>query len=102
LRGKSWDYRLIYPDGTSKTLLTVPKYDFNWQTYYILTEPLAAPKGTRIEAIAHYDNSANNKSNPDPTKDVHWGEQTWDEMQYSGITYTLDDQPPVRKASQSE
>jgi mono/diheme cytochrome c family protein len=47
LRGKSWDYRLIYPDGTSKTLLTVPKYDFNWQTYYILTEPLAAHRGDR-------------------------------------------------------
>jgi hypothetical protein len=102
LRGKSWDYRLIYPDGTSKVLLTVPKYDFNWQTYYILAEPLAAPKGTRIEAIAHYDNSKNNKSNPDPTKDVHWGEQTWDEMQYSGITYTLDDRPPMAKAAQSE
>ena len=102
LRGKSWEYRLIYPDGSSKVLLRVPKYDFNWQTYYILAEPLAAPKGTRIEAIAHYDNSANNKSNPDPTKDVHWGEQTWDEMQYTGITYTQDDQSPMGKAAQSE
>jgi hypothetical protein len=92
LRGKSWAYRLVYPDGTSKVLLTVPKYDFNWQTYYEFAEPLAAPKGSRIEAVAHYDNSANNASNPDPTKDVHWGDQTWQEMQYSGITYTIDDQ----------
>ncbi len=91
LRGKSWEYKLVYPDGTSKVVLSVPHYDFNWQTYYIFTKPLAAPKGTRLEAVAHYDNSTNNKWNPDPTVEVHWGEQTWQEMQYTGINYTVDE-----------
>ena len=90
LRGKSWEYRLVYPDGQSQVVLSVPKYDFNWQTYYVFTTPLAAPKGSRLEATAHYDNSVNNKWNPDPKIDVRWGEQTWQEMQYSGITYYVD------------
>ncbi len=90
LRGKSWQYTLVLPDGTRKEVLSVPHYDFNWQTYYIFSTPLAAPKGSRLEAIAHYDNSPNNKFNPDPTIEVHWGEQTWQEMQYTGITYTID------------
>lgn len=90
LRGKSWEYRLIYPDGQSQVVLSVPKYDFNWQTYYVFATPLVAPKGSRLEATAHYDNSVNNKWNPDPKIDVRWGEQTWQEMQYSGITYYVD------------
>ena len=90
LRGKSWEYRLIYPDGRSEVVLSVPKYDFNWQTYYVYAKPLAVPKGSRLEATAHYDNSANNPSNPDPKIDVRWGEQTWEEMQYTGITYYVD------------
>ncbi|MGD0299168.1 MAG: thiol-disulfide isomerase [Bryobacteraceae bacterium] len=90
LRGKSWEYRLIYPDGRSEVVLAVPKYDFNWQTYYLFTTPLAVPKGSRLEATAHYDNSVNNPSNPDPKTEVHWGDQTWEEMQYSGITYYVD------------
>ncbi len=90
LRGKSWEYRAIYPDGRTEVILSVPKYDFNWQTYYTFAKPLAMPKGTRLEAEAHYDNSTSNKFNPDPTKDVRWGEQTWQEMQYTGITFTVD------------
>jgi hypothetical protein len=90
LRGKSWSYRLVYPDGRTEAVLSVPKYDFNWQTYYVFAEPLAVPKGARLEATAHYDNSAANASNPDPAKDVRWGEQTWEEMQYTGITFTVD------------
>ena len=92
LRGKSWEYRLVYPDGRSETVLSVPKYDFNWQTYYVFARPLAVPKGTRLEATAHYDNSAGNRWNPDPSIEVRWGEQTWQEMQYSGITLTIDNQ----------
>jgi hypothetical protein len=92
LRGKSWEYRLVYPDGRSETVLSVPKYDFNWQTYYVFSHPLAVPKGTRLEATARYDNSAGNRWNPDPGVDVRWGEQTWQEMQYSGITFTIDNQ----------
>jgi hypothetical protein len=90
LRGKSWEYRMTYPDGRSEVVLSVPKYDFNWQTYYHFTKPLAAPKGARLLAIAHYDNSIANRANPDPKVDVRWGEQTWEEMQYTGITYTVD------------
>jgi hypothetical protein len=90
LRGKSWEYRLTYPDGREEVVLSVPHYDFNWQTYYQYAKPLAVPKGTRLVAIAHYDNSANNKSNPNPNSEVRWGDQTWEEMQYSGITYTVD------------
>jgi len=91
LRGKSWEYRLVQPDGRSEVVLSVPKYDFNWQTYYVFAHPLAVTKGSRLEATAHYDNSAANPSNPDPKVDVRWGEQTWQEMQYSGITYSVDE-----------
>jgi hypothetical protein len=91
LRGKSWEYRLIYPDGHTEVVLSVPKYDFNWQTYYVFTKPLTVPKGARLEATAHYDNSTANPWNPDPKVEVRWGEQTWQEMQYSGITYSVKD-----------
>lgn len=90
LRGKSWEYRLTYPDGREEVVLAVPRYDFNWQTYYEFANPLAVPKGSKLLAIAHYDNSANNKANPNPAIEVKWGDQTWEEMQYSGITYTVD------------
>jgi hypothetical protein len=93
LRGKSWEYRLVYPNGSSEVVLSVPKYDFNWQTYYIFSKPLAVPKGALLEAMAHYDNSDSNPWNPDPKIEVHWGEQTWQEMQYTGITYFVDDAP---------
>ncbi len=89
LRGKSWEYRLVYPDGRKEVVLSVPKYNFNWQTYYTYAKPLAVPKGARLEATAHYDNSTANPWNPDPKVTVRWGEQTWEEMQYSGITYTV-------------
>ena len=102
LRGKSWEYRMLYPDGHSQVVLSVPKYDFNWQTYYQFATPLAVPKGAIIQAIAHYDNSANNPSNPDPKVAVHWGEQTWQEMQYTGITFTVDDQKPAEPTTGGE
>ncbi len=89
LRGKAWEYEITYPDGRTEPLLSVPNYDFNWQTYYIFQEPVRVPKGTRIAASAWYDNSAANKSNLDATVAVRWGEQTWEEMQYTGITYTV-------------
>jgi len=92
LRGKDFEYRLVYPDGTSKILLRVPRYDFNWQLNYWLKEPVAAPKGSRLECVAHHDNSVNNKFNPDPTKEVRWGPQTWEEMMIGWFDYTLDSQ----------
>jgi hypothetical protein len=90
LRGKSWEYRMVYPDGRSEVILSIPKYDFNWQTYYVFAKPLAAPKGARLEARAHYDNSTANPFNPDPKATVRWGDQTWEEMQYTGITFSVD------------
>jgi hypothetical protein len=89
VRGKRWHYALELPDGTTRSLLSVPKYDFNWQTYYMFREPIAVPKGARIVATAWYDNSAANRSNPDPTVAVRWGDQTWEEMQYTGILYSV-------------
>jgi len=80
MRGKDMTYIAHYPDGTTETLLSVPKYDFNWQITYYLAQPKLLPKGTEVEVIAHYDNSTANKYNPDPTKDVRWGDQTWEEM----------------------
>ena len=80
VRGKDMTYIAHYPDGHSETLLSVPHYDFNWQTTYELKEPKLLPKGTEIEVIAHYDNSVNNKNNPDPAHEVRWGDQTWEEM----------------------
>ena len=80
MRGKSMTYIATFPDGTKETLLSVPKYDFNWQISYELAKPRLFPKGTEIEVIAHYDNSPANKFNPDPAKDVRWGDQTWEEM----------------------
>jgi mono/diheme cytochrome c family protein len=92
VRGKDMTYIAHYPDGTSETLLSVPKYDFNWQLTYLLKTPKVLPKGTQIEVIAHYDNSPNNKFNPDPTKDVRWGDQTWEEMMI-GFFSTIADSP---------
>ena len=80
LRGKSFRYEAIYADGKTEILLDVPAYDFNWQTAYHLIKPKNLPPGTKVRGIAHYDNSANNLNNPDPTKRVHWGDQTWEEM----------------------
>jgi hypothetical protein len=97
VRGRRWNYVLALPDGTMKPLLSVPKYDFNWQTYYMFTEPLEVPKGARILSSAWYDNSTANRWNPDPKADVMWGDQTWEEMQYTGLLYSVK-QPP-RSAS---
>ena len=71
-------------------VLAVPNYDFNWQTDYIFKQPLKLPKGTVVRTSAWYDNSPANKSNPNAAIDVHWGEQTWEEMQFTALTMTLD------------
>ncbi len=81
-RGKSFEYRAIYPTGEKEVLLSVPKYDFNWQLTYYLDQQKVLPAGTVIECTAHFDNSANNKFNPDPSKEVRFGEQTWEEMMF--------------------
>jgi hypothetical protein len=93
VRGKSWEYTLVLPDGTTKNILSVPRYDFNWQTYYMFKDPLQVPKGAKILSTAVYDNSAGNRNNPDEKVDVKWGDQTWEEMQYTGILFSPVAQP---------
>lgn len=90
-RGKRFLYEVIYPDGREEVLLSVPRWDFNWQTNYIFAKPLHVPAGTRIRATAWWDNSRYNPYNPDPGKDVKWGIQTWDEMLVGWISYVYED-----------
>lgn len=79
LRGKKFEYNLVHADATRETLLRV-NYDFYWQLSYRLAEPRFLPAGTRLEAVAWYDNSRRNPHNPDPDSPVQWGEQTYNEM----------------------
>jgi hypothetical protein len=88
-RGKAMEVRVIYPDGRTEQLINVPKYDFNWQTTYVLREPMWLPAGTRLDSVAHYDNSLNNTSNPDASVLVHWGDQTTDEMHIAFLELAL-------------
>jgi hypothetical protein len=80
LRGAWFKYEALYPDGQRETLLSVPRYDFNWQTIYRLTEPKKIPAGTWILCTGGFDNSDRNPSNPNPDKRVTWGDQSFDEM----------------------
>ena len=88
LRGKDFRFEVEYPDGTREILLDVPRYDFNWQLRYDLVEPKFLPKGSRIHCVGHFDNSAGNPFNPDPTQTVRFGEQTWEEMLVGFFTAT--------------
>jgi peroxiredoxin len=94
LRGKSFEFRLVLPDGKRETLLSVPKYDFNWQSNYVLAQPRRVPKGSKLECVAHYDNSSANPNNPNPKSFVFWGDQTWDEMMLGYFDYYHADQKP--------
>lgn len=80
VRGKAFSYEAIYPDGKREMLLDIPRYDFNWQTNYELSEAKTLPPGTRVHCVAHWDNSDNNLANPDPSARVTWGDQTFEEM----------------------
>lgn len=101
LRGTGWHYEVTYPDGRKEVVLSVPNYDFNWQHEYVFATPLMLPAGSKLYAKAWYDNSARNKSNPDPTQRVTWGDQTWEEMMYTSITfYTPPAAPPTAAKNQ--
>lgn len=89
LRGKNYELRAVYPTGESETIFR-GVWNFDWQVGYQLAKPLPVPKGTRLIAIAHYDNSANNKFNPDPAKTIWWGDQNWDEMQSGFLGLVVD------------
>ena len=80
VRGKSAKYIVTFPDGREEVALWVPNYDFNWQIRYQLEEPIFMPAGSTLEAVFTYDNSPNNRHNPDPAAAVRWGDQTWEEM----------------------
>ncbi len=96
VRGKDFTYTVVYPDGRSEVILHVPNYNFNWQLDYQLQKPLFLPKGSRLDCVAHFDNSTRNKFNPDPTKAVRWGDQTWEEMMIGWYTTLRPRDPAVR------
>ena len=88
-RGKASEFVAHLPDGTQETLLSVPRYDFNWQTNYDLKEPRFLPAGTKMVHRTWWDNSARNPANPDATRDVPWGQQSWDEMLFGSVRYRV-------------
>lgn len=98
LRGKSFKYEAIYPDGSREILLDIPKYDYNWQTSYRLAKPKVMAAGSRIQCVAHFDNSKHNLANPDPTETVRWGAQSWHEMMIGYFQFSV----PVEYVSQAE
>jgi hypothetical protein len=91
-RGSSSKFEIQYPDGRVELLLSVPRYDFNWQRDYIFEKPLEVPAGAKIIHTTVYDNTAQNPANPDPGKTVTFGEQTSEEMLYGGIRYRWRDE----------
>lgn len=98
VRGRSAEYRVVYPDGRERLLFDVPNYRFDWQERYVLAEPLKIPQGSLLKYKGVFDNSADNPLNPNPDKEVYWSEQSWDEMSLGWIEYTLDKQRlPTRK-----
>ena len=90
VRGSSFDYRVVYPDGREQVMLVVPQYDFNWQLLYVLEEPLQVPAGSTILVSARYDNSVRNKYNPAPQREVVWADQSWEEMFVPFIEFAVD------------
>ena len=94
LRGKDQTAVLTWPDGRQEILLSIPKYDFMWQTYYSLAQPLKIPAGSTLTMLSHWDNSARNRFNPAPDREIFWAEQSWDEMYSSFMMYTVDSQDP--------
>ena len=99
LRGKDFKYTVVYPDGREEVILNVPRYNFAWQLNYEMKAPMKLPKGTRIDCVAHFDNSPNNKFNPDATKEVKWGDQTWEEMMIGWFTYRVPIEPTQSAAN---
>jgi hypothetical protein len=90
LRGKAMVISATYPSGHTEKLVNVPRYDFNWQLLYEFGPPKPTPRGTRLEATGVWDNSANNRYNPDPKADVRWGDQSWEEMLLAWVTLQID------------
>lgn len=110
VRGKAMNLKAVYPSGETATIFDVPNYDFNWQITYVLEKPMTLPKGTKLEAVGTWDNSANNRFNPDPKSEVRWGDQTWEEMLLAVSTVQIDTNvdiaqlipPPARRVRPGE
>ena len=100
VRGKSFRYSAIYPDGKKEILVDVPQYDFNWQTEYRLKDKMKLPAGTRIFCEASFDNSAGNLNNPDPNAWVYWGDQTYEEMMIGYFHISVPVDPAAGKAAE--
>ncbi len=94
-RGTDMLYRVTYPDGRTETLLSVPNYDMNWQISYEFAEPVPVPRGTKLEVIAHFDNSPENPWNPDPSVQVLWGSDSRDEMMEGWFDYQVELEEPI-------
>jgi hypothetical protein len=90
LRGKDFLFKATYPTGESQVLLSVPHYDFAWQLNYVPAKDIVMPKGSKIECVAHFDNSPNNPNNPDATKEVRYGDQSWEEMMFGFFDVAID------------
>ncbi len=101
LRGKAMDMRAVYPNGQSEMLFHVPRYDFNWQQLYQFQNARTAPRGTRLEVVGVWDNSTANRFNPDPRAEVHWGDQSWEEMLLGLVTMSIDPKTDVNKLFQA-
>lgn len=97
-RGKYMRFEAHYPDGSTEMLANVANYNYNWQMEYQLAEPKLVPAGTRIVATGAFDNSEQNKANPDPSRSVPWGDQSWDEMFFGQVYYKFVDQSRYAQA----
>lgn len=97
-RGKDYDLKVVYPSGEEMDLLRVPRYRFDWQVGYELAEPIVLPRGAVLKTVSHYDNSRGNKFNPDPTKTIRFGLQSWDEMNVSFMGIIIDAKADPNKA----
>jgi hypothetical protein len=101
-RGYASDLWLELPDGTKKMLLAMPRYDFNWQREYTFAEPIKIPAGSRVIANYWYDNSKRNPANPDPTKTIVWGDQSWEEMFYTALRFRWTDETATKQVNYDE
>ena len=86
-RGKDMEFKVVYPDGREEILLQVHEYDMNWQMTYELSDPIFMPKGAKMIVTSHFDNSSDNRWNPDPNMWVYWGDDSRDEMMEGWFDY---------------
>ncbi|MGA0606220.1 redoxin family protein [Phenylobacterium sp. VNQ135] len=101
-RGYASDLWIEYPDGSKKMLLSMPRYDFNWQREYTFAEPVKVPAGSKLVAHYWYDNSKRNPANPDATKEVVWGDQSFEEMFYTALRFRWTDETAKNQVNYDE